>query len=92
MYGNNLGSYVMRFVEKALISIQDMLVHLSVVGKDDGNDVEDHYEGDKNSFLYCIFLLENSYLNSEYIAFDDNAQCLALLVFLTSFYDSGTTF
>ena len=92
MYGNTHGSCVMRFVEKALVSIQDMLVHLSVVGEDAGNDVEDHYEGDKNSCLYCIFLLENSYLNSEYIAFDDNAQCLALLVFLTSFYDSGTTF
>ena len=39
----------MRFVEKALVSIQDMLVHLSVVGEDAGNDVEDHYEGDKNS-------------------------------------------
>ena len=92
MYGNTHGNCVMRFVEKALVSIQNMLVLLSVVGEDDGNDVEDPYEDDKNSCLYCIFLLENSYLNSEYIGFDDNTQCLALLVFLTSFYDSGTTF
>ena len=41
MYGNTHGSCVMRFVEKALVSIQDMLVHLSVVGEDDGNDVEE---------------------------------------------------
>ena len=69
-----------------------MVVHLFAVDVDDKNDIEDRGEGDRNTCLYCIFLLENSYLSSEYIAFDDNAQCLALPVFLTSFYDSGTTF
>ena len=69
-----------------------MVFHLSVVDMDDKNDVEDHRDGDKNTCLYCIFPLESSYLNSEYIAFDDNAQFLVLPVFSTSFYDSGTTF